>query len=124
MAFLIACFHRPGAIAPFDPLAVNPSGAFRPPSVEHWFGTDDSGRDVFSRIVFGARDSLTIGVTATLIGLLAGIVLGALAGGSRVRALAPLRTIADRAIEGMFAFPGLLSHSCSSRSAGPESSRF
>lgn len=104
----VLCAILPGLIAPYPPLAIEPANAFAPPSASHLFGTDDSGRDVFSRVVFGARDSLTIGVVATLGGLLAGIALGALAGGSRGRALAPVRAVADRVIEALFAFPGML----------------
>ena len=67
-------------IAPFS-ITERDSGAFRkPPSSEHWFGTDTIGRDVFSRVVFGARVSLRIGITATAIGLAIGLLLGALAG--------------------------------------------
>lgn len=98
----------PALLAPFPPLAVDPGSAFQPPSLTHPFGTDDSGRDVLSRVIFGARDSLTIGVLATVAGLAGGTVLGALAGGSRGRALAPIRYVADRVIEALFAFPGML----------------
>lgn len=105
---LAACALVPGVIAPFDPLAVSPSEAFLPPSWSHLFGTDDSGRDVLSRIVFGARDSLTIGLLATLIGLVLGVALGALAGGSTRRVTAPVRFASDRTIEALFSFPGLL----------------
>ena len=52
----------------------------QPPSLDHWFGTDDIGRDVFSRVVYGARVSLRIGFVATVILLVIGLVLGALAG--------------------------------------------
>ncbi|WP_341783107.1 ABC transporter permease [Leucobacter weissii] len=107
-ALIAACALVPGLLAPYAPLDVEPQRAFSPPSAAHPFGTDDSGRDVLSRIVFGARDSLTIGVTATIAGLTMGVVLGALAGGSRGRATAPLRFAADRTIEALFAFPGLL----------------
>lgn len=108
VALLAACAIAPGLIAPHPPLAVAPAEAFQAPSPGHPFGTDDSGRDVLSRVVFGARDSLTIGVAATLAGLVAGAALGALAGGSRGPALAPLRFAADRLIEALFSFPGLL----------------
>ncbi|MGK0740601.1 ABC transporter permease [Leucobacter sp. Z1108] len=108
LGVLVACALAPAVLAPFPPLAVNPADAFAPPSLAHPFGTDDSGRDVLSRVIFGARDSLVIGAAATLLGLGAGIALGALAGGSRGRVLAPLRFVADRVIEALFAFPGLL----------------
>jgi peptide/nickel transport system permease protein len=52
----------------------------KPPSAQHWFGTDDIGRDVFSRVVYGARVSLRIGFIATFISLVIGLFLGALAG--------------------------------------------
>lgn len=107
-ALLVLCALLPELIAPYPPLAIDPAGAFQAPSAAHPFGTDDSGRDVLSRVVFGSRDSLTIGITATLAGLLIGVVLGALAGGSRNRVLAPLRATTDRVIEALFAFPGLL----------------
>ena len=51
-----------------------------PPSGEHWFGTDDFGRDVFSRIVTGAHYSLTAGFISVILGLTGGLVLGAFAG--------------------------------------------
>lgn len=108
LGLLVACALLPALLSPYDPLAINPTAAFTPPSPAHLFGTDESGRDLLSRIVFGARESLTIGVVATLAGLVLGTALGALAGGSRSRALSPLRAIADRTIEALFAFPGLL----------------
>jgi peptide/nickel transport system permease protein len=71
-------------IAPFDPRAQDLSllrgGCCPGPSGEHWFGVDDLGRDEFSRIVYGARFSLLIGVVAVAVGLSVGLVLGALAG--------------------------------------------
>ncbi|NLA65758.1 MAG: ABC transporter permease [Leucobacter sp.] len=98
----------PGWLAPAGPLAVDPAHAFQPPSLSHLLGTDDSGRDVLSRIIYGARDSLTIGLLSTAIGLAAGLLLGVLAGGSTSRATAPVRFVADRVIEALFSFPGLL----------------
>jgi len=108
LAALVLCAIAPALLAPHAPLDVAPRDAFQPPSLTHPFGTDDSGRDVLSRVIFGARDSLFIGVTATLLGLVCGIVLGAVAGGSRGRTLAPLRFIGDRIIEALFSFPSLL----------------
>jgi peptide/nickel transport system permease protein len=52
----------------------------KPPSLDHWFGTDDIGRDVFSRVVYGARVSLRIGFVSTFILVFIGLLLGALAG--------------------------------------------
>jgi peptide/nickel transport system permease protein len=67
-------------IAPYD-IAERSAGHFRePPSTKHWFGTDTVGLDVFSRVVFGARVSLKIGIAATSIALAIGLVLGAVSG--------------------------------------------
>lgn len=94
----------PGLLAPGDPLAMNPAIAFSPPSAEHWFGTDESGRDVYTRVIHGARDSLSIGVLATVIGLGLGLVLGAIAGwGSKAVDFG-----VNRFLEVLFAFPNLL----------------
>ena len=67
-------------IAPFDPLRMAAGPRLEPPSAAHWFGTDDFGRDVFSRIVYGARLTLQIGVIAVGISLTAGLLLGLVAG--------------------------------------------
>jgi len=67
-------------IAPYG-IAERDSGAFsKGPSAKHWFGTDRIGRDIFSRVVYGARVSLRIGISATAISLVIGLVLGAVAG--------------------------------------------
>jgi peptide/nickel transport system permease protein len=63
-------------IAPFDPLDQNPRAAFVAPSSEYFFGTDDTGRDLFSRVIYGTRISLRVGLISVGIGGLTGIVLG------------------------------------------------
>ncbi len=107
-AVLLLAVAIPGLLAPHDPLAIAPDQAFRPPGGTHPFGTDESGRDILSRVIFGARDSLLIGLAATAAGLGLGLLLGGLAGGSAKRGLAPLRFAADRIIEALFSFPGML----------------
>ncbi|WP_029165208.1 ABC transporter permease [Aminiphilus circumscriptus] len=72
-------------ISPYDPLkqliwTEGKAVRLAPPSAKHWFGTDLYGRDILSRIIFGARISLQIGIFATLVSLVIGIPLGALAG--------------------------------------------
>lgn len=67
-------------LAPYTYEAQDLLQANRPPSAEHWFGTDDLGRDMFVRVWYGARISLFIGVTAALLDLLIGIVYGGIAG--------------------------------------------
>lgn len=104
VALLAVAAIAPGLLAPGDPLGMDPANAFAPPSVSHWFGTDESGRDVFTRVIHGARDSLSIGVLATVIGVGLGLVLGAVAGwGSTVVDFG-----VNRVLEVLFAFPNLL----------------
>lgn len=88
-------------VAPFDPLA---SGVpVQPPGAEHWFGTDRQGRDIFSRLVYGGRYSLTIGLGATLCALLAAVVLGSIA------ATAPkwISETLMRVMDVIMSFPGI-----------------
>ena len=75
-----------------------------PPSLEHWFGTDGSGRDVFARVIWGARASLVVGVSAVLIGLVVGGVLGLIAGYLRGKTETVLTTLFDA----LLAFPQLV----------------
>ncbi len=63
-------------IAPYDPLALNIEDRLAGPGAEHWLGTDQAGRDVLSRILFGARASLSVGIGAVLIGAAIGVSAG------------------------------------------------
>ncbi|MET0933700.1 MAG: ABC transporter permease [Mycetocola sp.] len=94
----------PAVLQTHDPFAVDPASNLQAPSLEHLFGTDQSGRDVFSRVVEGARQSLSVGIGATAVGLLLGALLGVTAGlaGGRVDA------VLSRVLEVLFAFPSLL----------------
>ena len=67
-------------VAGYDPLAVNSSMSLAPPSATHWMGADSFGRDVYSRIVYGARISLAVGIGSTLLGSAVGVVLGLASG--------------------------------------------
>jgi peptide/nickel transport system permease protein len=67
-------------IAPYDPTQQSWTTVRQPPSAEHWFGTDEVGRDVFSRVLYGARASLSAGVVSILIAVMFGVPLGLLAG--------------------------------------------
>jgi peptide/nickel transport system permease protein len=64
----------------YTPTQQNPTNALQPPSLQHWFGTDDLGRDVFTRTLYGGRISLAVGLSATLLSLLIGVVVGMVAG--------------------------------------------
>ncbi|MDR5736500.1 MULTISPECIES: ABC transporter permease [unclassified Caballeronia] len=67
-------------LVPLDPYASDPLNSLAPPSPEHWFGTDQLGRDVFARVIVGSRDILTIAPLATLIGTAAGTAIGLIVG--------------------------------------------
>jgi len=67
-------------IAPYDPTDIDVSVILMPPSWQHWCGTDTLGRDIFSRMLYGARVSLAVGFVAVGISLLIGLMLGAVAG--------------------------------------------
>jgi peptide/nickel transport system permease protein len=109
LAFIVIASFA-SKIAPFDPLktdlfAIGKHGGCCPgPSSAHWLGVDDVGRDEFSRILYGARYSLLIGVVSVAVGLSIGIVLGSIAGyvGGIVD------TIVMRVMDVMLAIPGLL----------------
>ena len=91
-------------IAPYDPIQVAMERAFSPPSLRHMAGTDNFGRDVFSRIIYGARNSLSVGVIATFIGVLVGVPVGLVSGfyGGLVD------SVAMRIIDLILAFPGII----------------
>lgn len=80
LALVVALAILAPWIAPFDPLATSWSAVRKAPSVTHWFGTDEVGRDLLSRVIWGARASLSAGVIAVCIAVLAGVPIGMLAG--------------------------------------------
>lgn len=67
-------------LSPYTPTQQAPANAFQPPSASHWFGTDELGRDIFTRILYGGRISLSVGLLATALTLVLGVLVGALAG--------------------------------------------
>jgi peptide/nickel transport system permease protein len=73
-----------GIFAPYlwtvDPTALAPARRLRAPSADHWFGTDALGRDVYSRVLFGTRVSLTVGLSVALLATLAGLAIGLVSG--------------------------------------------
>ena len=92
------------AIVPYDPNGMNFSLRFASPSWEHWMGTDDFGRDIFSRIIIGARVSLQVGFVAVSVATFIGTTLGLAAGySSRI-----IDEAIMRAMDVLSAFPALL----------------
>jgi len=67
-------------IAPQDPKVLDLSNTLAEPSSDHWFGTDEIGRDQFSRVIYGTRIAVTVGLAAILLALVIGVVLGSLSG--------------------------------------------
>jgi peptide/nickel transport system permease protein len=80
VVFLVVVAIFAPAIAPYGITERTSGSARQPPSMDHFFGTDNIGRDVFSRVVYGARVSLKIGILATIISLTIGLLLGATSG--------------------------------------------
>lgn len=91
-------------LAPYDPNAADFAVTLQPPSAAHWFGTDEHGRDLLSRLIYGTQLSLLVGVISVAVGLSIGVTLGALAGylGGWVDALIM------RMMDVMLAFPIIL----------------
>lgn len=80
ITFWIFCALFGAYVVPYDPYADDLLNTLQPPSSEHWFGTDQLGRDIFSRVIVGARDILTIAPAATLLGTVLGTALGLVTG--------------------------------------------
>ncbi|HZS32376.1 MAG TPA: ABC transporter permease [Methylomirabilota bacterium] len=101
-AFLGLALAAP-LVAPFDPTA-QPAKRLLPPSARHLLGTDDFGRDVFSRVVYGARVSLQVGLVSVGLALALGGTLGLVSG----YCLGVVDALAGRVIDVMFAFPSVI----------------
>jgi len=80
IVFFVALAVLAPVVAPYDPLATSWSAIRKPPSAAHWFGTDEIGRDVLARVIWGARASLLAGVVSVLISLSIGVPVGLVAG--------------------------------------------
>jgi len=102
-ALVLAAIFAP-LIAPYEPTAQNILNQLRPPSAANWLGADDFGRDILSRLLWGARYSLTIGILAIVIATLIGSLIGMIAGfvGGR------LDIIAMQVMDVILAFPSLI----------------
>ncbi len=99
--FWIGCALFGPMLVPHDPLATDIIAALAPPSGGHWFGTDQLGRDVFSRVIVGARDILVVAPLATAVGVAGGVILGLVTGYFRGFADATV----SRVIDALLALP-------------------
>lgn len=104
VGLLVAAAALAPLIAPADPFAIGAGFPFAPPSGEHPMGTDDLGRDVFSRVLYGARVSLRVAVFSVAAALLVAVPLGLAAG----YVGGPLDTVICRFFDTVFAFPAIL----------------
>ncbi|MCA9833204.1 MAG: ABC transporter permease [Thermomicrobiales bacterium] len=102
LLLFIAIFGR--MLAPYDPILVDTPARFSPPNSTNWFGTDEFGRDIFSRILYGGRLAVQIGLVSVVVAFLGGIVLGLISGyyGGFVD------TILSRILEIWLSFPDIL----------------
>ena len=106
--FILVAIFAP-LIAPFGPSENPGAGVVTPttipgPSAAHWFGLDELGRDEYSRVIYGARQSLLVGVVATALGMIGGLTLGVIAGAFPGK----VDTIIMRIVDIMLSIPGLL----------------
>jgi peptide/nickel transport system permease protein len=90
-------------IAPYAPTKLSVANRLHPPALDHLFGTDDLGRDVFSRMLFAARTSLSVALAVVVFSSIVGIVLGLMAGFFK-----KLDTPVSRLVDAMMAFPDIL----------------
>jgi peptide/nickel transport system permease protein len=93
-----------GIIAPYNPLEQSYAHIMEGPSLDHWLGTDSFGRDMLSRIIYGARIALIVGILAVLLAMVIGVTLGLISGyyGGIID------TVIMRLMDGVFAFPILI----------------
>lgn len=90
-------------LAPHDPLEMSPANRLKPPGEAYWLGSDAYGRDLLSRVLYGARVSLIVGIGSALISVVIGLPLGILAGFFR-----GLDTLIMRVMDGLMAIPSVL----------------
>jgi peptide/nickel transport system permease protein len=102
LAMVLAAIFAP-LLAPYDPIAINPIARLSPPNLEHWFGTDQFGRDTLSRVIYSSRMALLIGVGVVGFALVTGVPIGVFS------ALFPrLGHVLMRVIDVLMSFPALL----------------
>jgi ABC-type dipeptide/oligopeptide/nickel transport system permease subunit len=103
LAILITAAILAPLIAPYDPYAINLGKAIRTPNAENWLGTDATGRDIFSRVLYGMRLTLLMGVMSVLVGGLLGAAIGVLAAFYK-----RIDGVVMRVIDMLLAFPAIL----------------
>jgi peptide/nickel transport system permease protein len=115
LLLLVVAIFAP-LLAPYDPLKVDGAVSLEPPSWSHPLGTDDVGRDVLSRVIYGSRVSLSVGLIAVGVGALIGISLGMAAG----YVGGAFDLVSMRLIDALLAFPALLLAIAITAALGPD----
>jgi len=104
LVFIVLASAGAPLIARHDPISIDLSGILRPPSADHWLGTDQAGRDVLARVLFGGRISLTIGIASAFSTVVIGMFLGTVAGYRR----GAVDWLVMRLVEVVLSFPTLV----------------
>ncbi len=102
LAIILMAVFAP-LLAPHDPIRLTPTARLKPPSEEYWLGTDAFGRDLLSRIIYGARISLAVGIGAAISATVIGLAIGLFAGFFR-----KLDAVLMRVVDGLMAIPNIL----------------
>ncbi|ABO67349.1 ABC transporter permease [Geobacillus thermodenitrificans] len=104
IVILLCLFSTVGPfMTKYGPLDIDPMNRLQPPSADHWFGTDNFGRDLFSRVVHGGRVSLVVGFSAALLTAIIGMIIGLYSSYYRI-----LDHVLMRICDGLIAFPDIL----------------
>ena len=102
VAMVLSAFLAPW-LATVDPQTLSPIQRLKPPSAEHWFGTDMLGRDVYSRVIYGSRISLTVGVAVATLSIGIGLAIGLVTGFIRW-----IDAMVMRVMDGLMSIPSVL----------------
>ncbi|HEY4775464.1 MAG TPA: ABC transporter permease [Xanthobacteraceae bacterium] len=103
LLFMVAIAILAPYLGTIDPQAIYPIRRLRPPGADHWFGTDSIGRDIYSRVIFGTRVSLAVGLSVALLSTAAGLVIGLVSGFNRL-----VDAVLMRVMDGLMAIPPIL----------------
>ena len=102
LAIVIASTFAPW-LATVDPISINPGQRLKGPSAEHWFGTDRFGRDLYSRVIYGGRISLIVGLSVAALATVVGLAIGLVSGYLRA-----VDAVVMRVMDGMMAIPAIM----------------
>ena len=102
LAIILASIAAPW-LATVDPISIEPTHRLRSPSADNWFGTDRFGRDLYSRVIYGGRVSLVVGLSVAALATLIGLTIGLVSGYLRA-----VDAVVMRVMDGMMAIPAIM----------------